>query len=110
MAKELASLTKEIVAFRDARDWKQFHNLKDLSLALSIEASEVNELFLWKKNLEVNRKELEGELADVFIYTLLLANEAGIDIIAASQKKMKANGKRYPVKKSKGSSKKYSSL
>ncbi len=110
MNEKLESLTNSILRFRDARDWKQFHNPKDLALALSIETAELNELFLWKSHTHVDKKRLTEELADVFIYTLLLAHEANIDIVVAAKKKLKSNAKKYPVRKSKGRSTKYSNL
>lgn len=110
MTTELNLLTREVIRFRDARDWKQFHNAKDLALALSIESAEVNELFLWKSASDVNKKRLAEELADVFIYTLLLANETGIDINEAATAKLKSNARKYPVRKAKGNAKKYRDL
>lgn len=98
------------MAFRDARDWKQFHNPKDLALALSIEAAELNELFLWKSPEDADRDRVAEELADVFIYLLLLAHESGVDIPLAVTKKLRVNRKKYPVKKARGNAKKYSAL
>jgi len=107
MATQLTKLTDDVLRFRDARDWKQFHNPKDLALALSIEAAELNELFLWKSPDAADRKLIAEELADVFIYSLLLAHESGVDIADAVEKKLRANKKKYPVKKAKGSARKY---
>ena len=81
-------LTAQIVKFRDDRDWQQFHNPKDLALSLSLEASELLELFQWKTSEEAVEKNLEkmkDELADVITYALLFANETGIDVISAVQ-------------------------
>jgi NTP pyrophosphatase (non-canonical NTP hydrolase) len=107
MSSELENLTKEIIHFRDDRDWAQFHNPKDLALAISIEASELNELFLWKHHDEFDHKRLSEELADVFIYSLLLAHETKLDVKKIINSKILKNSRRYPVRKSKGSSKKY---
>lgn len=104
------TLQAEIVAFRDARDWEQFHNAKDLALALSIEAAEVNELFLWKKAEEVDTSKLKDELADVFAYAFLLAHQQGFDVAAIIQDKMKRNADKYPVEKAKGKATKYDEL
>ena len=103
-------LTKKIVQFRDARDWKQFHNPKDLALALSIEAAELNEIFLWKSHEAANKKRLAEELADVLICAMLLAHEVDIDIVDAVSRKLRMNAKKYPVKRSKGIAKKYNEL
>lgn len=73
-------LTKEITQFRDQRDWAQFHNSKDLALAISIEAGELNELFLWKSAEDVNVSRLREELADIFTFSILLADKHGLDI------------------------------
>lgn len=71
----IEELTETIVKFRDERDWAQFHNAKDLSLALSIEAAELNQLFLWKSPEEANVEKIKEELADVLNYALLIANK-----------------------------------
>ena len=76
---DINTLIKKIVKFRDERDWEQFHNSKDLALALSVEASELLELFLWKKNEDFNLDQLKDELADVLMYALLLAKFGVID-------------------------------
>jgi NTP pyrophosphatase (non-canonical NTP hydrolase) len=110
MKSEMNKLTEEIVKFRDKRDWKQFHNPKDLALAISIEAAEINELFLWKHHNNYDQKRLAEELADVLIYSLLLAHETKLDVIKIINSKILKNKKRYPVKLSKGSSKKYNEV
>lgn len=107
---DLEQLTEKVVRFRDKRNWKQFHNSKDLALALSIEAAELNELFLWKKPEDADRRRLAEELADVFVYALLLAHENRFNVSTIVNSKMKLNSKKYPVKKSKGTAKKYSEL
>src|SRR5690606_29850174 len=96
----------EIIKFRNERDWKQFHNSKDLAVALSIESSELLELFLWKGNEEFNKDKLKEELADVFMYALLLAEKNQLDIKEIIFDKINKNNEKYPVEKAKGSSKK----
>ncbi len=103
-------LTQLLVNFRNARDWEQFHNPKDLALALSIEASELNEAFLWKKPEEADMEKVREELADVFAYALLLANSCGLDVNEIVKEKVAKNELKYPVEKSKGSAKKYNEL
>lgn len=76
----IEELTETIVKFRDERDWAQFHNAKDLSLALSIEAAELNQLFLWKSPEEANVEKIKEELADVLNYALLIANKYNFDV------------------------------
>jgi NTP pyrophosphatase (non-canonical NTP hydrolase) len=106
----ITKLTNTIIKFRDQRDWKQFHNPKDLALAISIEASELNELFLWKHHSEYDRKRLAEELADVLIYSLLLAHEANLSVEEIINSKIRKNKKRYPMRTSKGSAKKYNEV
>ena len=106
-------LMDELVKFRDARQWKQFHNTKDLALALSIEAAELNELFLWKPIEEcekVDRERLKEELADVFAYSLLLAGKHDLDVKEIVLEKIRKNNEKYPVDRSKGSARKYNEL
>ncbi|WP_243403381.1 nucleotide pyrophosphohydrolase [Sphingobacterium haloxyli] len=99
---DIEQLLQQIRNFRDARDWQQFHNSKDLSVALSIEASELLELFLWKGNEEADPQKLKEELADVLMYTLLLADKHGLDIKQIIEDKIKRNNEKYPVDKAKG--------
>ncbi|SEH29613.1 nucleotide pyrophosphohydrolase [Chryseobacterium culicis] len=101
---------EKLLKFRDDRDWEQFHNSKDLALALSIEASELLEIFLWKKNEDFDKDKLEEELADVFMFGLLLANKNNIDINDIIVKKLQKNNEKYPVEKAKGKSNKYDDL
>jgi NTP pyrophosphatase (non-canonical NTP hydrolase) len=110
---EILEITKALVDFRDARDWKQFHDTKNLALALSIEVAELNELFLWKTNKEseeVDLKRLKEELADVFAYALLLAEKHNLDVKEIILEKIKRNAEKYPVEKSKGTATKYTEL
>jgi NTP pyrophosphatase (non-canonical NTP hydrolase) len=107
----MESLIKKIIEFRDARDWKQFHNAKDIALSLSLEASELLENFQWKSSEQAvndNFDDIKDELADVLIYALTLANDLEINVKQAILEKMKKNAEKYPVEKFKGTSKKYS--
>jgi NTP pyrophosphatase (non-canonical NTP hydrolase) len=104
---------QQILAFRKKRDWEQFHLPKNLAISLSLEASEVLELFQWTKDNNLPKEkqlELEKELADVYYWLLLLSHEFKIDLNKALEYKMKENEKKYPVEKSKGTSKKYTDL
>lgn len=103
-------LLMDLIEFRDKRDWAQFHNSKDLALALSIEASELLELFLWKGNEEADENKLKEELADVFLYGLLLMEKHGFDFEEILSEKIQSNDKKYPVSKAKGTAKKYDEL
>ncbi len=107
---QLERIQEMVVRFRDERDWAQFHNAKDLSLALSIEAGELNECFLWKKPEEAKKEKIAEELADVFVYGLLLANETGLDVEEIITNKLRKNAEKYPVDKAKGSARKYNEL
>ncbi|MGA0904002.1 MAG: nucleotide pyrophosphohydrolase [Opitutales bacterium] len=107
---EFRELIDLLETFRDERDWAQFHDSKNLALALSIEAAELNELFLWKKDAEseeVDKQRLCEELADVFAYALMLAGRHGLDVSQIVKDKIALNAKKYPVESSKGSSAKY---
>ncbi len=114
--KNINELVKRIIDFRDARNWKQFHNPKDLALSLVLEAAEVMEHFQWKNNKEmkeyVNKKksEIGEELADVLYWVLLMSHDLKIDVIDALEKKMQKNEKKYPVNKAKGKHTKYIEL
>ncbi len=107
---EIKDITDELVKFRNERDWTQFHNSKDLALAISIESAELNELFLWKKAEDVNLDKLKEELADVFAYAFLLAEKNNLDVKKIVLEKIKANGIKYPIDKAKGTAKKYDEL
>jgi len=107
---DLQKLTEEVLAFTKDRDWDQFHNPKDLAIALSIEASELLEAFLWKKPEDAKIGKIREELADVVNYAILLADKCNLDIYEIVTEKLKINGEKYPVNKSKGSGKKYSEL
>jgi dCTP diphosphatase len=113
---EIKQITLKIKKFRDERDWKQFHNHKDMALSLVLEASEVLEHFQWKSPQEVdeyaknNKEELADELADVAMYLFELADNLGIDLPNAMAQKMKKNAAKYPVHKAKGKHTKYNKL
>lgn len=103
----------KLIEFRDKRDWKQFHNSKDLALAISIEASELNEHFLWKKPEEVEKitaEDIKEELADILAFAFLLAEKHNLDIFDIVLEKITRNGEKYPVDKAKGTAKKYNQL
>jgi NTP pyrophosphatase (non-canonical NTP hydrolase) len=107
---DLEKLRKEIVQFTKDRDWDQFHNGKDLALALSIEASELNEAFLWKDAKDVNKDKIKEELADIFNYAILIADKYDLDIKQIVLEKLRRNAEKYPVEKAFGSAKKYNEL
>lgn len=107
MDNDIQRIIEHLRVFVTERDWSQFHNAKDLSIALSIEANELLEHFLWKKPDEVTKEQISHELADVLIYSLMFADEMGIDVIDCIEKKMIENALKYPADKVKGSSKKY---
>ena len=107
---DLEELREAIVKFTQERDWDQFHNGNDLALALSIEASELNEAFLWKKPEDVNVEKVKEELADIVNYAILIADKYDLDIKQIVMDKLKRNGERYPVDKAYGSAKKYNEL
>ena len=107
---DVQELIDLLVQFRDERDWGQFHDSKNLALALSIEAAELNELFLWKKDSEseqIDRERLKEELADVFAYALMLAEKNGLSVSEIVKEKILKNAQKYPVEESKGTSAKY---
>lgn len=101
---------EKILQFRNDRDWEQFHNSKDLSLALSVEASELLELFLWKGNEDVSPERLKEELADVLMYAILLAEKHQLNLDEVIQEKLAKNSQKYPVQKARGNATKYDKL
>jgi NTP pyrophosphatase (non-canonical NTP hydrolase) len=110
---QIDEITKALIDFRDARDWKQFHDSKNLATALSIEIAELNELFLWKDIADsdnVDKERIKEELADVFAYAFLMAEKHGLDVKEIVLEKIVKNNQKYPVAKAKGSAKKYSDL
>jgi NTP pyrophosphatase (non-canonical NTP hydrolase) len=103
-------LINKITAFRDARDWKQFHNAKDLAVALNVEAGELLELFLWKEAEAADESKIREELADILMYAYLLADQQGLDVEEIVNEKLKTNEAKYPAEKAKGNAKKYDEL
>jgi NTP pyrophosphatase (non-canonical NTP hydrolase) len=105
---------KEVITalknFRDQRDWDQFHNPKDLAIALNIESSELLEQFLWKQPSDANIDKVKEELADVLAYAFLLADKLDLDIKKIVLDKVQLNAEKYPVNKAKGNAKKYNEL
>lgn len=106
----IKEITQKLVEFRNERDWEQFHQPKDLAIALSIEASELLECYLWKQSEDANEGRIKEELADVFAYAFLLAERYGFDVKEIVLEKVKKNAVKYPVEKSKGSFRKYDEL
>jgi NTP pyrophosphatase (non-canonical NTP hydrolase) len=104
------SVKQEILDFRDERDWAQFHNAKDLAIALNVESSELLEEFLLKDAEKADLKAVGEEVADVFIYSILLADRCGISLVDAMRSKLASNRVKYPVDKAKGSAEKYTKL
>ncbi len=110
---EIKEIITELIRFRNERDWAQFHDSKNLATAISIEAAELNELFLWKtikESEEVNTDKIKEELADVLAFAFLLAEKHKLDVKEIVLEKIKRNGEKYPVDKAKGSAKKYNEL
>jgi NTP pyrophosphatase (non-canonical NTP hydrolase) len=107
---DIKKLTDALLNFRDERDWAQFHNPKDLALALNIEAGELLEAFLWKSAEQADMNNVKDELADVFAYALLLAEKYNFDVKQIVLDKIEKNAQKYPVSKSKGSATKYTKL
>lgn len=110
MTKETIKL---ILKFRDDRDWKQFHNPKDLAISISLEAAELLEVFQWSgsdTSNENKQEKIKEELADVINYCVLMADVCGLDIDEIVQEKIKVNNEKYPVSKAKGKSDKYNKL
>ena len=107
---DVKEIIEALIKFRNERDWEQFHNPKDLAVALNIEAGELLENFLWKSHDEANREKVKEELADVLAYSFLLAEKYGFDIKDILLEKIKKNAEKYPVDKAKGTAKKYNEL
>lgn len=113
---EINDLTKKIIDFRNKRKWKQFHNPKDLAISLSLEASEVLEHFQWKSKEEIeeyvktHKEHIGEELADVLYWVLLMSHDLKIDIVIASENKLRKNAEKYPIRKAKGKHNKYTEL
>jgi len=116
MSDSINDLTELVLAFREERDWRQFHNPKDMALSLVLESAELLELMQWRNGAELdmhlmaNKDRLKEELADVLGWILLLASDQQIDLAEAFRKKIELNKKKYPIEKSKGSARKYDEL
>tara|TARA_B100000609_G_C16879876_1_gene264293 strand:- start:224 stop:544 length:321 start_codon:yes stop_codon:yes gene_type:complete len=106
----MEEIIEKLKKFRDERNWDQFHNNKDLAIALNIETSELLELFLWKNTEEVDKEELKEELADILSYALLIADKNKLDIKEIILDKIAKNAEKYPIDKAKNTAKKYNKL
>ncbi len=115
---DIKELTTALLAFRDERDWRQFHSLRNLITSLNLEAAELLELTQWKTDAEVEalpaepaaHEALRDECADILLYLLLIADTAGIDLADAARAKLAKNALKYPVEKARGSRAKYTEL
>lgn len=113
---DIDTLRQKVLAFRDARDWKQFHNPKDMAISLALEAAELLEHFQWKNSGEVSehlskrKEEVEDELADVLYWVLLIANDLDVDLHRALTNKLEKSAAKYPIEKAKGKHTKYTEL
>ena len=115
---DLSALTADLLAFRDARDWRQFHSLRNLITSLNLESAELLELTQWKSDAEVEAlptdpqaaEGLRDECADILLYLLLIADKAGIDLASSARAKLAKNELKYPVDKAFGSRAKYTEL
>ena len=111
-------LVKAVLAFRDERDWRQFHNPKDLAISISLEAAELLEPFQWKTPAEAavfldseeNRRRVADEMADVLILLVSMADVIGVDLVEAARAKLVENARKYPVDRAKGNARKYDAL
>ena len=111
-------LIKAVLAFRDERDWRQFHNPKDLAISICLEAAELLEPFQWKRSDEIadflaegaNRRRVADEMADVLILLVSMADMLGIDLVEAAHAKLAKNARKYPVAQARGNAKKYDEL
>ncbi len=116
MDKDLNYILNKIKNFRDDRDWMQFHNPKNMAISVVLEATELLEHFQWKTDEEISayiknhKAQIEEEIADVAIYLLEMADNLGIDIISAMERKLEKNAKKYPIEKARGNSAKYNQL
>ena len=107
---EFESMKAKVKQFTVDRDWDQFHNGKDLAIALSGEASELLNAFLCKKSEDVKIEKVREELADVLNYAFLIADKYNLDIEQIMDEKLRINAEKYPVNKAKGTAKKYNEL
>jgi len=112
MSDSIKELTDKAIAFRDARNWKQYHNPKDLAISLSLEAAELLEIFQWtgadtEIDTDKKRAKLREELADVLIYSLILARDQDLDISEIITEKLAENDRKYPAALAYGKADKY---
>ena len=107
---DIQEATAELLKFRDERDWEQFHNPKDLAIAISAEAGELLELFLWKDAESADEEKIKRELADILSFALLLADKYKFDVKQIILDKIKENDIKYPIEKARGNAKKYNEL
>jgi len=115
---DMDDLVKAVLAFRDARDWRQFHNPKDLAISVCLEAAELLESFQWKRPEEIavfladdeNRRRVGQEVADVLILLVSMADVLGINLVEAARAKLDENARKYPVERARGNAKKYDAL
>jgi NTP pyrophosphatase (non-canonical NTP hydrolase) len=107
---DIKDIIEKLIQFRDERDWTQFHNAKDLAIALNIESAELLELFLWKLPEEVDQEKIKEELADVLVFAFFLANKYDLNVKKIIVDKMQKNAEKYPIDKAKGTAKKYNEL
>lgn len=115
---DIDTIRRRLETFRDERDWRQFHTLKDLIISVNLEAAELLELTQWKSDAELHRlkhdpayrERLREECADVFLYLLLVAGEAGFDLLEAASDKIDKNALKYPAEQARGSARKYTEL
>jgi NTP pyrophosphatase (non-canonical NTP hydrolase) len=110
---DIKEITRQLIKFRNERDWSQFHDTKNLAIAIAIEAAELNELFLWKSVDEaeqMDKNKIKEELADIFAFSFLLAEKHGFDVKEIVMDKIARNAEKYPVHKSKGNATKYNEL
>ncbi|MBU6122282.1 nucleotide pyrophosphohydrolase [Hymenobacter siberiensis] len=110
MSPDFEAILVQLRQFRDERDWAQFHNAKDLALAISIEAAELNEQFLWKQADQANPDRVQEELADVLLYAFQLADRYGWNIPQLMQQKIARNAEKYPADKARGNATKHTEL
>lgn len=113
MSDSIKELQSRITKFRDDRDWKQFHNPKDLAISISLEAGELLEIFQWSgsdTSADGKKEKIEEELADVMMYSFLMADRMGLDVEAIIKKKIETNNKKYPIEKAYGKADKYTEL
>ncbi len=110
MQNDFQIIIDKLIEFRNKRDWEQFHNPKDLAIAISAEVGELLELYLWKNAEEADVEKVKEELADILSFSFLLAEKYKFDIKEIILNKIEANNKKYPIDKSKGTAKKYNEL